>query len=242
MIDLHTHVLPGLDDGARTLDDSLEMARAFVDDGVTAVAATPHVRDDYPTSAEAMLRAVERLREALHEEGIPLTLHTGAELDIGWLARLGDVELRRLTLAGAGRYLLVETPYHGWPAELVEQLLRLRRGGVTPVLAHPERNGVVQATPSLLEPLVRGGTLVQVTAASLDGRLGQRSLEAGHRLIGAGLAHLVASDAHTPNVRAAGMRSAVNALDDDELAEWLTRDVPLALVDGRDPPRSPRSG
>ena len=242
MIDVHTHILPGLDDGAQTLDDSLDMARAFIDDGVTAVAATPHVRDDYPTSAEAMLRAVERLREALNDERIQLAVHSGAELDIEWLARLRDVDLRRLTLAGGGRYLLVETPYHGWPVQLVDQLLRLRRGGFTPVLAHPERNAFVQGTPSLLEPLVRGGILVQVTAASLDGRLGPRSRETGHRLVGTGLAQLIASDAHAPQVRAAGMRSATDTLDDDGLAEWLARDVPLALLEGRDPPQSPRSG
>jgi protein-tyrosine phosphatase len=239
VIDLHTHVLPGIDDGARTPDDSLDMARAFVSDGVTAIAATPHVREDYPTSADVMLRAVERLRQALDEEGIPLTVHSGAELAVEWLPRLGELELRRLTLAGGGRYLLVETPYHGWPATIVEGLLRVRRAGCTPVLAHPERNAVVQDSPSVLAPLVQGGTLVQVTAASLDGRLGRSSRDTARRLLEAGLAHLVASDAHTPDVRAAGMLSAVDAIGNEPLARWLVTDVPCALVEGRDPPPRP---
>jgi len=242
VIDLHTHILPGIDDGARTLDDSLDMARAFVAEGVTAIAATPHVRDDYPTSADTMLRAVDRLRQTLHDAGIPLVLHSGAELAVEWLPRLDESELRRMTLAGGGRFILVETPYYGWPVALVEELLRLRRAGFTPVLAHPERNAVVQESPSLLAPLVRGGTLVQVTAASLDGRLGRGSRDTAVRLVSAALAHLVASDAHTPDVRAAGMLSAVEAIRDEALARWLATDVPHALVEGRDvPPRPPSS-
>ena len=152
VIDLHTHILPGIDDGARTLDDALEMARAFVADGVTTIAATPHVRDDFPTTADVMLRAVDALRQILDEERIPLTVLPGAELAIDWIPRLNESELRRLTLAGSGRYILVETPYYGWPVELVEQLLGLRVAGFIPVLAHPERNAEVQQTPSLWYP------------------------------------------------------------------------------------------
>ena len=241
VIDLHTHILPGIDDGARTLDDALEMAHAFVADGVTTIAATPHVRDDFPTSADVMLRAVDTLQQVLDEEGIPLVVLPGAELAIDWIPRLHDAELRRLTLAGSGRYILVETPYFGWPVGLVEQLLELRVAGFTPVLAHPERNGVVQQTPSLLAPLVHGGTLVQVTAASLDGRFGKLCRQTALHLVAAGLAHMVASDAHMPDVRAAGMRSAAGSLDDAALGEWLTNDVARALIERRSPPPRPRT-
>ena len=129
VIDLHTHILPGIDDGARTLEDALAMARVFVAEGVTMIAATPHVRDDFPTSANVMLHSVAALRRVLDEEEIPLTLLPGAELAVDWLARLDDDELRRLSLAGSGRYVLVETPYRGWPVELLERLLRLRARG-----------------------------------------------------------------------------------------------------------------
>jgi protein-tyrosine phosphatase len=241
VIDLHTHILPGIDDGARTLDDALEMARALVADGVTAVAATPHVRDDYPTSADAMLQAVDELRRVFEEEGIALTLLPGAELAIERIAPLAESELRRLTLAGGGHYVLVETPYYGWPPELAEQLLELRLAGFTPVLAHPERNAEVQGAPSLLAPFVHGGTLVQVTAASLDGRLGAGPRETAFHLVETGLAHMVASDAHTPDVRAVGMRSALDALGDAALAEWLTSDLPRALVERRSLPPRPRT-
>ena len=100
MIDLHTHILPGIDDGARTLDDALDMARAFVADGVTTVAATPHVRDDFPTSADVMLRAVDALRQVLDERRDPSHRPSRAEMAVDWIARLDEDELRRLTLAG----------------------------------------------------------------------------------------------------------------------------------------------
>lgn len=241
MIDLHTHILPGIDDGARTLDDALEMARAFVSEGVTAVAATPHVRDDFPTSADEMLQAVATLQRVLDQEGIALIVLPGAEVAVEWVARLDDTALRRLTLATSGRYLLVETPYRGWTATIVEQLRRLLVAGFTPVLAHPERNPVVQATPSLLAPLVAGGTVVQVTAASLDGRLGKASHVTGHQLVSTGLAHMLASDAHAPHVRAAGLLSAVDSLHDNALAQWLATDVPLALAHGQEVPPRPQS-
>ncbi len=241
MIDLHTHILPGVDDGARTLEDALDMARAFVEDGVTAVAATPHVRDEFPTSADRMLRAVASLQRTLDRESIPLVVLPGAEVAVGWVEQLDESELRRLTLAASGRYLLVETPYSGWPAAIVEQLRRLLVAGFTPVLAHPERNAVVQANPTLLKPLVEGGTLVQLTAASLDGRHGNASHDTGHRLVAAGLAHVLASDAHTPRVRAAGLSSAVDAIRDEALAQWLATDVPLALAYGHEVPPRPQS-
>jgi protein-tyrosine phosphatase len=239
VIDLHTHILPGIDDGARTLENALDMARAFVADGVTTIAATPHVRDDYPTTAETMLQAVGTLRRAFDEEGISLVLLPGAEIAFDRIARLDQDELGRLTLAGGGRYVLAETPYRGWPVELADRLLELRVAGFTPVLAHPERNAEVQRTPSLLAPLVHGGTIVQVTAASLDGRLGAGSRQAGQRLVAAGLAHLVGSDAHMPDIRAAGLRSVADAIPDGALFEWLVVDVPKALVAGRDVPPRP---
>ena len=166
----------------------------------------------------------------------------GAELAVDWIARLNEADLRRLTLAGSGRYILVETPYYGWPVELVERLLGLRLAGFTPVLAHPERNAVVQQSPSLLAPLVDGGTIVQVTAASLDGRLGTLCRRTAFHLLAEGLVHVIASDAHMPDVRTAGMRSAADALEDVALAEWLMSEVPRALVAGSSVPPRPGTG
>lgn len=241
MIDLHCHILPAIDDGARTMDDSVDLARAAARDGVSAIVATPHVREDYPTGWETMERLVSEVRRALAENGVPLVVHTGGEIALGPLMEMDDEALRRFSLAGTGRYVLVEFPYHGWPLPLAAEVDRLAGMGVTAVIAHPERSRDVQERPGRLAPLVEAGALVQLTAASVDGRLGRASEEASRRLLRADLAHVIASDAHMPGVRAVGMSRAAEALDDDALARWTTHDVPAAIVAGEGPPPRPRS-
>ena len=237
MIDLHSHVLPGLDDGAADLEEALAICRAGAADGITILAATPHVRFDYPTTPEMMHSALDDLQRAA---GRSLRLVPGGELDLEELNRPPDV-LRQFGLAGNADYLLVETPYVGWPLYIGERLFLLRISGFTPVLAHPERNTEVQSNPELLAPLVNAGALVQITAASLDGRLGTRSRSSSKTLLERGFVHLIASDAHGPAIREIGMSRAANAVGDTDLAAWLTRDMPRAIVDGGPlPPRPER--
>jgi protein-tyrosine phosphatase len=242
VIDLHSHILPGVDDGAATYDDALGMAEAAAADGIRVIAATPHVRAaDYPTSPEQMERLVDSLRRKLREAPVPLELLPGGEIAFDMLPDLGDGDLRRFGLAGNPRYLLLETPYLGWPLGLEQNFFELQLRGFTPVLAHPERNGEVQSSPERLAPLVERGTLIQLTAASLDGRLGPGPQKTGLRLLELGLAHMLASDAHAPTLRQIGMSAAARGLHDEELARWLTEEVPRAIVDDREiPPRPQR--
>jgi protein-tyrosine phosphatase len=239
MIDLHTHILPGIDDGARTLDESLAMARAAAADGISVVAATPHVRDDYPTSAAEMERGVARLNDALREHGIPVEVLPGGELALDRIPHLAPEELARFTLGGSGRYLLLEFPYYGWPHTLRNLVFRLETQGFTCVLAHPERNAEVQESPQQLAELMSDGTLVQLTAASLDGRLGRHARAAARALLDRGLAHLLASDAHAGGVRDIGMSGAAAAAGDAGLARWLTKEVPEAVASGAEAPPRP---
>jgi len=241
MIDLHSHILPGLDDGARTLADSVDIARAALEDGITVIAGTPHVRDDWPTEAETMEWRVVELRTELEAARVPLDVRTGGELALDWAVNLTAEELRRFGLGGS-RYLLIETPYHGWPLQLPDVMLSLRDRGFFPVLAHPERNLEVQSRPELLGPLVEAGVLVQVTAASIDGRIGRRAADCGHRLVRGRLAHMLASDAHHASVRAVGMAAAAKAVGGGALADWLTRAVPAAILDDVEIPPRPSSG
>jgi protein-tyrosine phosphatase len=243
--DLHSHILPRLDDGARTLEDSLAIARAAVADGVRVLAATPHVRDDYPTSTRGMQRALAQVRSALQEADVDLGVLPGAEIAYGELMRLGRSELRAFALAGNPSYLLVETPYSIWPLGFADTVARLRDEGITPVVAHPERNKDVQRDSEHVGALVRRGALVQVTAASVDGRLGQSARTCAAHLLERGLVHLLASDAHNADVREVGLSRACEALGDAALARWLTVDVPGAIVEGaplppRPEPPSPR--
>jgi protein-tyrosine phosphatase len=238
VIDLHSHILPGVDDGAQSLEDSLEIALAAVADGITVLAATPHVRDDFPTAPETMETLVGEVRRALAREQIQLDVRKGGELALDYLARVPEEELGRYGLAGNPRYLLLEFPYYGWPLSLPQTVFRLRTLGIIAVIAHPERNGEVQAEPERLRPLVEAGALVQVTAASLDGRLGRATRATGLALVEQELAHLLASDAHSANVRAVGMRAAAEAVGDEDIARWLATDVPAAIVEGSPlPPR-----
>ena len=242
MIDLHTHILPGLDDGPPTLAGSVAIARAAVADGTTAVAATPPVNPRFRTTPDQMERALTTLRAALAAAAVPLDVLPGGEIALEPLPTLAPEDLARFGLGGNPRVLLVETPYSGWPTALLGQIVALGDRGIRPVLAHPERNAVVQADRTGLRALVAAGALVQVTAASLDGRLGRRSKAVASALLDEDLVHLVASDAHTPDVRAIGLSSVVHAVDDERLARWLTQEMPAALVAGDPlPPRPPRA-
>ena len=238
MIDLHSHVLPGLDDGAADLDDALAICAAAEADGVAVLAATPHVRADYPTTPEQMERGLAEVQAAF---GDAVRLVPGGELDLAELERPAE-ELRRFGLAGNPRVLLVETPYAGWPLDLGEKLFRLKLAGFDAVLAHPERNRDVQQRPELLEPIVQAGTLVQLTAAAIDGRFGSSSQSCAFGLLERRLAHLIASDAHSAEVRELRLSDAVDAVDDEQLARWLTEDVPRSILDGTPTPPRPRRG
>jgi len=241
LIDLHSHILPGVDDGARTLDESIEIARSAVEDGVELVAATPHVRDDYRTSAETMEELVRSTQAAVRTAGIPLELRTGGEIALDLLPGLDAEEVRRFGLGGNPRYVLLEFPYEGWPLSLENVVVALRAEGVTPVIAHPERNPGVQAAPERLAPIVSAGALVQLTAGSVTGAGGSQPRRASRALFDLGLAHLVAGDAHAARVRKARMREAVAAIGDEALARWLTNDVPRAVVDDEPLPERPSS-
>jgi protein-tyrosine phosphatase len=216
------------------------MARLAAGEGVTAVTATPHVRHDFPTTAEQMELAVASLNRDFAEEGIDLQVLHGAEVDLEWLTELTESELHRLTLAQTGRYVLVEVPLAGWPLYLERGIFRLRSADITPLLAHPERNREVQANAALVESTTEVGALIQVTAASLDGRLGRQVKRTSERLLELGLVHVLASDAHAPTVRAAGLSGAVAALRDPGLGRYLTEEAPAAIVAGDGiPPAAP---
>jgi protein-tyrosine phosphatase len=238
MVDLHSHILPGVDDGPATLEESLELARSAASDGIRVIAATPHVRDDYPTTADEMLTALAAVRRAVHDAGIDLDVLPGAEIAFDQLHALGEDDLRPFALGGSPNHLLIELPFFGWPLDTADQLRRLREMGFTAVLAHPERNSAVQESPQRLAGLVEAGALVQLTAASMTGGFGAAAERSSKTLLSAGLAHLVATDTHRAHGRGTSFVPALESLRDPALARWLTRDVPAAIVEGsRCPPR-----
>jgi protein-tyrosine phosphatase len=245
VIDLHSHLLPGIDDGVKTIAESLDLLRAAHEDGIARIAATPHVREDYPTTPAEMELRLAEVCGAAREAAIPVEVLPGGELDLEFAARLDDADLRRFGLGGTPSLLLLEFPYLGWPLQLADLVFDLQLRGFRIVLAHPERNVDVQHEPERLRPLVDSGVVVQLTAASLDGRLGGAPRTAAKRLIDSRLAHLLASDAHAPDVRSVGLSRAREAAGDDAVARWFTEDVPAALLAGDalpERPESPRRG
>lgn len=232
MIDLHSHILPGIDDGARSLDEALALARQAAADGVTTIAATPHVRSDYPTTAEQMESGVVALRVELTRAGIPVDVVHGGELALERLGELTEDDLLRFSFGQSGRYVLLECPYFGSPLELVPAIRTLLGGGLVPLLAHPERNPDVIERPERLVTLVELGILVQITAGSVVGHLGRMPRKTAASLLDLALVHVLASDAHGPHIREGSLAAAAAAIGDAGLARYLTEDVPAAILGG----------
>jgi protein-tyrosine phosphatase len=235
VIDLHAHILAGLDDGPKSVGEAVEIVRSAAAEGVRVLVATPHVREDYPTEPHEMEAALEELRAATDA----VQLLGGGELALDFVEELERDELQRFALGGS-HALLLEFPYYGWPLDLPEIVFRVTAQGFRAVLAHPERNHDVIASPERLRPLVEAGALVQITSASLEGRLGKTFRESALTLVERGLVHMLASDAHTAAVRAYGLRAGADALENPQLARWLTRDVPAAVLADEPVPERPR--
>ncbi|HEX5352303.1 MAG TPA: CpsB/CapC family capsule biosynthesis tyrosine phosphatase [Trichococcus sp.] len=203
MIDLHCHLLPGVDDGARTLDDSLAMAQLAVSEGISHILVTPHHNNGkYLNPKEAVLEATAALQSELDARGIGLTLFPGQELRINGEI-LEDIEKGDiLFIDDEEHYLLIEFPTMSIPHYAESLFFKLRQKGITPVIVHPERNQAIMDDPNILLPFIERGALAQVTASSYVGAFGKDVAKLSKQLIDANLVHILASDAH--NIRGRG--------------------------------------
>jgi protein-tyrosine phosphatase len=196
MIDLHCHILPGLDDGAPNLSVALEMARAFVADGVSIVACTPHILPGlYHNDGPQIRLATAKLQEELTEANIPLKLVTGADNHISptFVAELSSGHLLSL---GDTRYVLVEPPHHIAPPRLEDMFFDLMVAGYVPILTHPERLSWIETHYQTMRRLAEAGVWMQLTAGSLAGTFGRRPRYWSERMLDEGCAHILATDAH----------------------------------------------
>ena len=196
MIDLHSHILPGIDDGARDWAVSMEMAKLYVDDGVTVVACTPHILPGlYHNSGPQIREATRALQQALDRDGIPLRLVTGADVHMAPDLIAGLRAGRLLSLADT-RYVLVEPPHHVAPVRMEQFFFDLVVAGYTPILTHPERLSWIESQYSTVQRLIKGGVWMQVTAASLTGAFGRTAQYWANRMLDEGCVHILATDAH----------------------------------------------
>lgn len=238
MIDLHCHILPGIDDGPTALSGSLAMARKQLEAGVHTVAATPHVAPEMRNTAAAIAEGVAQLQAALEAERVPLRVVSGGEVHLGLATELSDDELAALRLGG-GPWLLVEAPLS--PAATgVDALFRaVGDRGHRILVAHPERCPDFQRRPEALRGLVEDGMLVQVTAGAFAGRFGNTVRRFALELAAERLVHDVASDAHGPHGRAPSLRPELEGAGLRAWTVWLTEGVPAALLAGTELPVPP---
>ena len=243
MIDLHCHILPGLDDGPTNLDFSLAMARAAVEAGTQLIVATPHIRADFDVDPVEIEPRVDLFNERLQRERLPLRVLPGAE--IGWATapELDDAQLARLSL-GSGKRVLLESPYGKKPVDLEGIIAGLAKRGYEVVLAHPERCPLFQRDIERLRRLVAGGTLCSITAGSMNGRFGASVRTFTISMLREGLVHDVASDAHDhlhrPPTLVEGFEDVKGELPGiDQHVAWYTVTSPVAILAGNPLPKAP---
>jgi len=220
MIDIHTHILPGLDDGAQTMEDAVLMARAASLEGITDLIATPHhANGSYMNYAADVIEAVDRLNERLQAERVPVTVHPGQEIRVhdDLLDALGRKELLSL---GYSAYVLIEMPHHKVPYGMPELLHELSVLGVRPIIAHPERNGDILKDASRLDELLEHGAYTQVTSQSLLGGFGTHVSKCAWQLCRTGRIHIVSSDAHDIGRRSFQMREAYETIEQEMGVLW----------------------
>jgi protein-tyrosine phosphatase len=241
VIDLHAHVLPGVDDGPESLAGSLALARAAVLAGTRVMAATPHIGRRYGVRPEELARRVAALGEELRNEAIPLELVVGGELAASRAADLTDEQLRTVAL-GDGSCVLLECPFTPSGGLMPASVAYLQGRGFRVLLAHPERSPEFLRDPARLAALVDAGALVQVTAASLGGTFGRSVRRYALDLLDAGMVNAVASDAHDATARPPEVVPIVEKVVRQQrlppaTTRYLTADAPRALLDDVPLPR-----
>lgn len=231
MIDLHCHVLPGIDDGPSTIADSLALARAAAEAGTRTLVATPHVSWEYPNRADTIARLVDELERMLGSQSTALVIRSGAEVAMTRVVDIAPHELSRLTLGG-GQWLLLEPPFTPVASGLDRVVADLQQRGHGVVLAHPERCPALHRDRPMLERLVESGVVTSVTAGSLGGKFGSVVRRFSLELVRDGLVHNVASDAHDALQRPPSIAAELERAGLGELTDWLTQAVPGAILDG----------
>lgn len=228
MIDLHCHLLPGIDDGATDLDDALAMARVACEDGVTTLACTPHIYPGlYNNTAEIIHDGVARLREQLAQADIPLALTAGADAQLT-PNMLEQLQTGRIPTLAGSRYFLFEPPHHVAPPRMAEVIFAILAAGFVPVITHPERLTWIEDRYETICEVFEAGAWIQLTAGSVTGLFGRRAQYWSDRMLDEGRVHILASDGH--NLR---RRRPVLSEARERVADRLGRQAALDMVSVR---------
>lgn len=236
MIDLHNHLLPGIDDGAPDLDAALALARVAVQDGITHLVCTPHIHPGRYDNTPASIQGAHALfAAALVRENIPLQVAAAAEVRFGMELMVGIAQ-GAIPFLGewlGKKVLLLEFPHSEIPFGAERLTSWLLQRNIVPMIAHPERNKGIMRSPAKLKPFLDQGCLLQVTAGSVAGQFGQAAEEVAHALLEQGVVTILASDAHNlqhrPPIISAGLREAARLVGDAK-AEALVRTTPWQIA------------
>jgi len=237
LIDIHCHILPDVDDGAQSLEESLLMARRAEEDGIDTIVATPHTLNGiYINPINEVISKVASLQETLSKNNIELKLYAGADVHLcpHMLELIGSGDAG--TINGAGKYILLEFPSQVVPPGVKNEIFSLKLNEIIPIITHPERNPIIQKDIDILYEFVHMGALIQVTAMSITGDFGGIVMQCAERLLRHRLVHVIASDAHSSNSRPPILSQAVEAaaeiLRSYDDAERMVKEVPALILSG----------
>ncbi|MFS0881679.1 tyrosine-protein phosphatase [Metabacillus niabensis] len=209
MIDIHSHILPGIDDGAQTVEDAINMAKLAVEEGITKIIATPHHQNGKYTNKKVdIIERVSKLNCTLQKENIPLEVLPGQETRI-YGEIIEDLDKGDILSLNNTNYLFIELPSGHIPRYTEQLLFDIQLKGFTPIIVHPERNSGVMENPEKLLDLVKKGALTQVTAGSITGYFGKKIKKLSMQLIEANLTHFISSDAHNITTRSFHIRESI---------------------------------
>jgi protein-tyrosine phosphatase len=239
MVDIHCHILPGIDDGAESIEVACAMAEMAVEDGVTHIIATPHANSVHQFLPELVKQRRDEIQDRFAGR---LIFGTGCDFHLSF-ENLQDIrqDSTRFTL-NQKNYLLVEFADYSIPPALDQALHQLQLAGLHPIVTHPERNPLIRAQPERLYKWLRQGCYAQVTAQSLHGKFGEAAQERAAEWLAAGAVHFLASDAHNVTSRPLRLKetfSLVAKARGEKLARALLLENPLAAFEGRPLPYVP---
>lgn len=239
MFDLHSHILPGLDDGAKTVDESMAMLRVAAADGIKGIAATPHGKDVREAGVLGLVsERIEALNQLSQEETLDIKVYVGMENHLTHDLPELVATSRAFTING-GRYILVELPFDSLPDYTDAVLDRLQGQGLTPLIAHPERQANIMTDPPIMGRLAGRGMLGQVTSTCILGKFGPEAQNVAEILLRNGWVHVISTDCHRPTgPRAPKMAEAVveaGRLVGEEKARVMAVDTPRAILAGKPP-------
>jgi protein-tyrosine phosphatase len=239
VLDLHNHILPDIDDGPSTMEESVEMALIAYKDGTRTIVASPHNRDVNERSSIPFARSlVDQLNQEIQAKSVPLNVLMGMENHLE-MDTVEQVEQGIALPIEGTRYILIELPFEFYPFYTEDVLFKLQVNGFKPILVHPERNQPIQDNTQILANLVQKGLLAQVTAGSISGLLGKAHQKAAYELLEQNLIHIIASDGHTSRgirtpLLSPGVAAVARVLGEDA-ARRMVEDIPQAILQDKAP-------